>query len=64
LTSPNHTDHTECLGLEGTFVGHLVQPSCRAASPTAGCTGPCPGGTRYNSRCCPSFRFTKKFYHC
>jgi len=34
---------TECSGLEGTSVGHLVQPPAKAGSPTAGCTGPCPG---------------------
>jgi len=38
-------DHsiTECSGLEGTSVGHLVQSPAEARSPTAGCTGPCPG---------------------
>jgi len=34
---------TECSGLEGTSVGHPVQPPAQAGSPTAGCTGPCPG---------------------
>jgi len=29
--------------LEGTSVGHPVQPPAKAGSPTAGCTGPCPG---------------------
>ena len=40
-------DHriTECLGLEGTSVGHPVQHPAEAGSPTAGCTGPCPGGS-------------------
>jgi len=36
---------TEWSGLEGTSVGHLVQPPAEAGSPTAGCTGPCPGGS-------------------
>jgi len=35
---------TECSGLEGTSVGHLVQPPTKAESPRAGCTGPRPGG--------------------
>ena len=36
---------TECSELEGTSVGHPVQPPAQAGSPTAGCTGPCPGGS-------------------
>jgi len=36
---------TEWLGLEGTSVGHLVQPPAEAGSPRAGCRGPCPGGS-------------------
>ena len=41
-----HSSHriTECSGLAGTSVGHPVQPPAEAGSPTAGCTGPCPGG--------------------
>jgi len=35
---------TEWSGLEGTSVGHPVQPPAEAGSPTAGCTGPRPGG--------------------
>jgi len=35
---------TECSGLEGTSVGHPVQPPAQAGSPRAGCTAPCPGG--------------------
>ena len=35
---------TECLGLEGTSVGHPVQPPAQAGSPRAGCTAPRPGG--------------------
>ena len=35
---------TECWGSEGTSVGHPVQPPAQAGSPTAGCTGPRPGG--------------------
>jgi len=31
--------------LEGTSVGHPVQPPAEAGSPTAGCTGPCLGGS-------------------
>jgi len=34
---------TACLGLEGTSVGHPVQPPAKAGSPRAGCTAPCPG---------------------
>ena len=34
---------TEWSGLEGTSEGPLVQPRAKAGSPTAGCTGPCPG---------------------
>ena len=36
---------TEWRGLEGTSVGHPVQPPAQAGSPRAGCTGPCPGGS-------------------
>jgi len=36
---------TEWSGLEGTSVGHLVQPPAEAGSPTVGCRGPCPGGS-------------------
>jgi len=36
---------TECSGLEGTSVGHLVHPPAEAGSPRVGCTGPCPGGS-------------------
>ena len=35
---------TEWSGLEGTSVGHPVQPPAQAGSPRAGCTGPRPGG--------------------
>ena len=35
---------TEWWGLEGTSVGHPVQPPAQAGSPTAGCTAPRPGG--------------------
>ena len=35
---------TAWSGLEGTSVGHPVQPPAQAGSPRAGCTGPCPGG--------------------
>ena len=35
---------TEWSGLEGTSVGHPVQPPAEAGLPTAGCRGPCPGG--------------------
>jgi len=40
-----HGDHriTEWSGLEGTSVGHPVQPPAQAGSPTVGCRGPCPG---------------------
>jgi len=41
--SQNHRI-TECSGLEGTSVGHPVQPPAQAGSPRAGCTGPRPGG--------------------
>ena len=34
---------TEWWGLEGTSVGHPVQPPAQAGSPTVGCRGPCPG---------------------
>ena len=34
---------TECSGLAGTSVGHLVQPPAEAGSPRAGCTAPRPG---------------------
>jgi len=40
---------TECSALEGTSVGHPVQPSAEAGAPTAGCTGPCPGELNYLS---------------
>jgi len=36
---------TECSGLEGTSVGHLVQTPAEARSPRAGCTGPRPGAS-------------------
>jgi len=36
---------TEWSGLEGTSVGHQVQPPAEAGSPRAGCTGPCPSGS-------------------
>jgi len=36
---------TEWSGLEGTSVSHPVQTPAQAGSPTAGCTGPCPGGS-------------------
>jgi len=36
----------EWSGLEGTSVGHLVQPPAEAGSPRAGCTGPRPGDTQ------------------
>ena len=39
-------NHTECYRLEGTSVGHPIQPPAEAGSPTASCTGPCPGGSR------------------
>ena len=42
-TSLNHRV-TECLGLEGTSVGRLIQPPAEAGSARAGCTGSCPGG--------------------
>jgi len=42
--SQNHRI-TEWWGLEGTSVGHPVQPPAEAGPPTAGCTGPCPGGS-------------------
>lgn len=42
----NKTDHTEWLGLGGTSGEHLVQPTAKAGSPTAGCTGLRPGGFR------------------
>ena len=40
-------DHriAECLGLEGTSVGHPAQPPAEAGSPRAGCTAPRPGGS-------------------
>ena len=36
---------TECSGLEGISMGHLVHPPAEAGSPTAGFTGLCPGGS-------------------
>jgi len=36
---------TEWSGLEGSSVGHPVQPPAQAGSPRAGCTGPRPGGS-------------------
>ena len=41
---------TECSGLEGTSVGHPVQPPAEAGSPRAGCTGPRPGGSWISPR--------------
>jgi len=41
---------TECSGLEGTSVGHPVQPPAEAGSPRAGCTGPRPCGFEYLQR--------------
>ena len=44
---PEFTEpHTEWWGLEGTSGDHPVQPPAESGSPTAGCTGPCPGGFR------------------
>jgi len=40
---------TACSGLEVTSMGHPVQPPAEAGSPTAGCTGPCPGGDNFLS---------------
>jgi len=42
------------VGLEGTSVGHPVQPPAEAGSPTAGCTGPRPGG-HINCLCMRTF---------
>ena len=42
--SQNHRI-TEWWGLEGTSVGHPVQPPAEAGLPTVGCRGPCPGGS-------------------
>ena len=39
-----HHRITECWGLEGTSVGHPVQPPAKAGSPTVDCRGSCPGG--------------------
>ena len=44
LFSQNHRI-TAWSGLEGTSVGHPVQPPAQAGSPSAGCTGPCPSGS-------------------
>ena len=42
----SHTEnHTEWSGVKGTSVGHPAQPPAQAGSPTAGCRGPCPGGS-------------------
>jgi len=40
-----HSYVTEWSGLAGTSVGHPVQPPAQAGPPTAGCRGPCPGGS-------------------
>ena len=44
LPTPNHRI-TAWQGLEGTSVGHLIQPPAQAGSPRAGCTAPRPGGS-------------------
>jgi len=36
---------TEWEGLEGPSGDHPAQPPAEAGSPTAGCRGPCPGGS-------------------
>jgi len=43
--SPGNHRFTECSGLEGTSVGHPVQPPAEAGSRSVGCRGPCPGGS-------------------
>jgi len=47
LVFPVSQNHrlTEWSGLEGTSVGHPVQPPAEAGSPRAGCTAPRPGGS-------------------
>ena len=37
-------NHTESQNIRG-WKSHLVQTPAKAGSPTAGCTGPCPGGS-------------------
>jgi len=51
ISLPHH-GITECSGLEGTSVGHPVQPPAQAGSPRAGCTGPCPDRSmRWRNSC-------------
>jgi len=50
LAQPQNHRITECSGLEGTSVDHVVQHPAEAGSPTAGCTEPCPGGSLSISR--------------
>ena len=47
LASMMCSDHriTECSGLAGPSVDPLVQPPCQSKISTAGCTGPCLGGS-------------------